>query len=312
MRYLVTGGAGFLGTNLCLRLLSEGNSVVAVDNLSTARKENLELLKSRENFSFTKHDIVNPLPDLGEFDFIYNLACPASPVHYQKDPIQTFRTSVWGLWNVLQYAKENRTPVLQASTSEVYGDPNPSPQNESYFGNVNPIGPRSCYDEGKRAAESLMTDFSKRHSHPVKIVRIFNTYGPYMDQNDGRLVSNLILQALSDKPLTIYGKGTQTRSLCYADDLIEGLVRIEKTSPDFTVPVNLGSSFEISVNGLADLLESILGKKLPRRHLDLPADDPKQRLPDVSLARTALGWEARTSLEDGLRKTIEYFRSTRV
>lgn len=306
MRYMVTGGVGFLGTNLCSRLLDEDHEVVAIDDLSTAPGSNLELLSERKNFSFVKHDIVNELPDMGDFDFIYNLACPASPVHYQKDPIHTFRTSVWGLWNVLGYSKERGTPVFQASTSEVYGNPLEHPQNERYFGNVNPNGPRSCYDEGKRAAEALMMDFRRKYSHPIRIARIFNTYGPYMHQDDGRVVSNFITQALNGGPLTIYGDGKQTRSLCYVDDMIDAFIKLEKA--DYMDPVNLGSEFEVTVNEIADTVESVVGRRLERRRLPLPADDPEKRKPDTELAKRILGWQARTRMKDGLRRTVDHFK----
>jgi UDP-glucuronate decarboxylase len=313
MRYLVTGGAGFLGTNLCLRLLGEGHEVVALDNLSTSFDGNVKLLSGKKGFKLVKHDIVEPLPDLGKFDFIYNLACPASPPRYQKDPVQTFRTSVWGVWNVLQYAKKDKTPVFQSSTSEVYGDPLEHPQKEAYRGNVNPIGPRACYDEGKRAAETLMMDFHRKTNHPVKIVRIFNTYGPHMDPQDGRVVSNFIIQALAGKPITMYGDGKQTRSFCFVDDLIDGFLRMEKTKAEFTGPVNLGNDKEFTLLELADIVEKLActnnnGKKPKRRFEPLPGDDPKQRRPDISLAKKELGWGPKVGLEEGLEKTVGYFR----
>jgi UDP-glucuronate decarboxylase len=293
MRYLVTGGVGFLGTNLCLKLL-ESHEVVAMDNLSTGRQSNVDLLSEKSNFKFILHDIVNPLPDLGEFDMIFNLACPASPPQYQKDRVQTFRTSVWGAWNVLNYG----APVIHTSTSEVYGDPGVSPQPESYCGNVNPVGPRSCYDEGKRAAETLINDSGRN----AKIIRIFNTYGPHMAMDDGRVVTNFISSALSGKPLTVYGDGKQTRSFCYVDDLIEGIVALSET--EFSGPVNLGNDNEITIMELAETLEKVLGKKLEKEFLDLPGDDPKRRRPDISLAKKLINWKPETDLEAGLRKTI--------
>lgn len=309
MRYLVTGGAGFLGTNLCLRLLSGGHEVVAVDNLSTCFMRNVDVLSAQKGFTLVKHDIVEPLPDMGKFGFIYNLACPASPPRYQKDPLQTFRTSVWGVWNVLQYAKRTKTPVFQASTSEIYGDPLESPQGEGYRGNVSPTGQRACYDEGKRAAETLVMDFRRRYGHPVKIARIFNTYGPYMDPADGRVVSNFITQALAGKPLTIYGNGKQTRSFCYVDDLIEGFVRLEGSPASFTGPVNLGNDDECTLLALAGAVGTIAGKKLDVEFRALPEDDPVKRRPDLRLAKKALGWKPETKLKEGLEKTMGYFRA---
>jgi len=308
MKYLISGGAGFLGTNLCLRLLGENHQVVAVDDLSTAFGPNIEMLSKKKGFKLVKHDITEPLPDMGRFDFIYNLACPASPSKYQKNPLQTFRTSLWGVWNILQYAKKTSTPVFQASTSEIYGDPLVHPQNEDYRGNVNPIGVRGCYDEGKRAAETLLVDFHRTYSHPIKIARIFNTFGPYMDPDDGRVISNFIMQIIRKKPITIYGTGKQSRSFCYVDDMIEGFVRLEKSPKEFTGPVNLGSESQITLIELADALEGILGEKAERIYRRLPSDDPRHRRPDTSLAKKTLGWEARTTLEDGLRKSIDYFR----
>jgi UDP-glucuronate decarboxylase len=308
MRYLVTGGVGFLGANLCKRLLDQGSEVVVLDDLSTGYERNLEILSKRDGFKFVKHDIVNPLPDLGDFDFIYNLACPASPPRYQKDPIQTFRTSVSGVWNVLMYAKSAKTPVFQASTSEIYGDPLEHPQSESYWGNVNPIGLRSCYDEGKRAAESLMFDFMRKYNHPIKIARIFNTYGPLMDPEDGRVISNFITQAISKKPLTIYGDGKQTRSFCYVDDLIDGFISLEKSDGSITGPINLGNDNEFTLMELIENLEENMGENLEKKHLDLPSDDPIKRNPDIAMSKKLLGWEPKTELNSGLRKTIEYFR----
>jgi len=308
MRYLVTGGVGFLGTNLCLRLLKEGHEVVVLDDLSTGFQRNLELLSKEKRFKFIKHDIVKPLQKIGKFDFIYNLACPASPPRYQKDPIQTLRTSVWGVWNALEYAKEDKTPVFHSSTSEVYGDPLQHPQPEGYWGNVNPIGIRACYDEGKRAAETLLMDYHRATGNPIKIVRIFNTYGPYMDPDDGRVVSNFIVQAIKGRPLTISGDGKQTRSFCYVDDLIEGFRKMEASPKDFIGPVNLGNPKEFTLLELADMIEGMVGKRIERRFVALPKDDPKQRRPDISLAKRKLAWEPRIALEDGLKKTMEYFK----
>jgi len=309
MRYLVTGGAGFLGTNLCLNLLDEGHVVVAMDDLSTAYEKNLKLLSEKKNFSFVKHDIIEPLPESGRFDFIYNLACPASPPRYQKDPLKTLRTSLWGVWNVLNYAKQSKTPVLHSSTSEIYGDPLENPQKEGYRGNVNPIGKRACYDEGKRAAETLLFDFHRMSGHPVKVVRIFNTYGPHMDPEDGRVMSNFIIQSIKGKPLTVYGSGKQTRSFCYVDDMIQALRMIEKTDASFTGPINLGNPDEISILELISIIEKKTGKKAKIEHLEIPEDDPEQRQPDISFAESALGWKPKVTMESGIEKTIEYFRS---
>lgn len=297
MRYLVTGGAGFLGTNLCLKLL-EDHEVVALDDLSTGQQSNVDLLAENRAYEFVNHDIVHPIPDLGDFDKIFNLACPASPPKYQKDPVQTFRTSIWGVWNVLNYGSE----VIHASTSEVYGDPIMSPQPESYFGNVNPVGVRSCYDEGKRAAETLIKDSKK----PAKIIRIFNTYGPLMAEDDGRVITNFINSALNDKPLTIYGDGKQTRSFCYVNDLIDGIIAISEIKE--TGPINLGNEKEITILELADTLEEVVGKKLERKFLELPKDDPKSRRPDLSLAKKLINWEPKTDLREGLQKTIDSLR----
>jgi len=306
MRYLVTGGVGFLGTNLCLRLLEDGNEIVALDDLSTGFRRNVEMLSKNKRFKFIKHDIVKPLPDMGKFDFIYNLACPASPPRYQKDPVQTLRTSLWGVWNVLQYA--DATPVFHSSTSEVYGDPLEHPQKEAYWGNVNPIGIRSCYDEGKRAAETLLMDYHRTKGVPVKIVRIFNTYGPCMDPEDGRVVSNFITQTIQGNPLTIFGTGKQTRSFCYVDDLVDGFLKMEKAPKELMGPINLGNPKEFTLLELAALVEKLVGKEVEKVFVNLPVDDPKHRRPDISLARKALGWEPKTELADGLEKTIDYFK----
>jgi UDP-glucuronate decarboxylase len=309
MRYLVTGGAGFLGTNLCMKLLSEGHSVVALDDMSTANPANERALAAMPGFSLVRHDVVLPFPDMGKFDFIYNLACPASPPRYQKDPVQTFRTSVWGAWNALQYAMPARTPLFQASTSEVYGDPVEHPQGEGYFGNVNPVGVRSCYDEGKRAAETLLMDAHRAGGHPIKIARIFNTYGPRMSPDDGRVVSEWILNALRGREVVINGDGTQTRSFCYVDDMIGGFRALEKSRAGLTGPINLGNGMEHTLIELIGALEGVLGVKIRRRFAPALPDDPRQRRPDTSLAKKELGWEAKTGLDEGLRRTAAWFRS---
>lgn len=306
-KILVTGGAGFLGTNLCKRLLEDGNEVIALDNLYTGLPENISLLKNYKNFSFINHDVINPLPAV-EVDYIANLACPASPPHYQKDPIFTTKTSVLGAINVLELAKKNNAVVLQTSTSEVYGDPSQSPQKEEYRGNVNPIGIRACYDEGKRCAESLFFDYHRVHKIAIKVIRIFNTYGPHMDPKDGRVVSNFIVQALQGKPLTMYGTGKQTRSFCFVEDLVDGMVRMLATPAHITGPVNLGNPIEFTMLELVQALEEVLEKKVEVQFLPLPSDDPRQRCPDITLARTTLQWEPKIQLREGLRKTIPYFQ----
>lgn len=305
-RVLVTGGAGFLGSHLCERLLAEGCDVLCVDNFFTGTRENIINLLSNPHFELLRHDISHPLNV--EVDEIYNLACPASPIHYQFDPVQTTKTSVMGAINVLGLAKRTKARVLQASTSEVYGDPTVHPQPESYWGNVNPIGPRSCYDEGKRCAETLFFDYWRQHDMPIKVVRIFNTYGPRMHPNDGRVVSNFIVQALQGEDLTIYGDGSQTRSFCYVDDLIEGFVRMMASSADFVGPVNMGNPGEFTMIELAEAVLRLTGSKSKLRYLPLPKDDPKQRRPDISLAKEKLDWAPNIKLEDGLLKTIAYFR----
>ncbi len=304
-RILVTGGAGFLGSHLCDRLINQGHDVLCVDNFFTGSKRNLAHLLDHPRFELMRHDVTFPL--YVEVDEIYNLACPASPVHYQHDPVQTTKTSVHGAINMLGLAKRVRAKILQASTSEVYGDPEIHPQPESYWGRVNPIGIRSCYDEGKRCAETLFFDYRRQHSLRIKVVRIFNTYGPRMHPNDGRVVSNFIVQALRGDPITIYGDGQQTRSFCYADDLIEALIRTMSTADDFTGPVNIGNPGEFTMLELAKLVIEITGSKSELRFLPLPADDPKQRQPDISLAQRALGWEPTVPLREGLERTIEYF-----
>jgi len=307
MRILVTGGAGFIGSHLCERLLGEGNEVVCLDNFFTGSRENIAHLADRPGFSVVDHDITEPIQL--EADRIFNLACPASPIHYQHNPVKTVKTNVMGAINMLGIAKRVGARILQASTSEVYGDPAEHPQRESYWGNVNPIGPRSCYDEGKRVAETLFTDYHRQHGIDIRIIRIFNTYGPRMRENDGRVVSNFIVQALKGDELTIYGSGEQTRSFCYVDDLVDGMIKLmDCESGDVRKPVNVGNPGEFSMNELALKIEAALGKKLQVRHLPLPEDDPKQRKPDISRASEMLGWVPTTTLSDGLDKTIGYFK----
>jgi UDP-glucuronate decarboxylase len=304
-RILVTGGAGFLGTNLCLRLLADGNEVIAVDNLYTGMAANVELLKQHKNFTFIHHDINHSL-DIAT-DYIANLACPASPPHYQRDPIFTTKTNVLGALNVLELARKYNATVLQASTSEVYGDPTESPQNEEYRGNVNPIGIRACYDEGKRCAESLFFDYHRMHGVKIKVVRIFNTYGPHMDPLDGRVVSNFIIQALKGEKLTLYGTGLQTRSFCFVNDLVDGFVRMLASSTDVTGPVNLGNPTEFTLVELIEKLGVVLNKKLDVVFKPLPADDPQQRCPDISKAKSLLDWQPKVALHEGLEQTVQYF-----
>jgi len=305
-KILITGGAGFLGSHLCDRLIGQGNDVLCLDNFFTGSKENIIHLLSNPRFELIRHDIINPI--FLEVDEIYNLACPASPVHYQYNAIKTIKTNVMGAINTLGLAKRLKAKILQASTSEVYGDPEVHPQREDYWGRVNPIGIRSCYDEGKRAAECLMMDYHRQNGVCVKIARIFNTYGPRMAQDDGRVVSNFIVQAVKGKDITVYGDGTQTRSFCYVDDMIDGLVRLMDTSDSFLGPVNLGNPVEFSIIDLAETV--IRMTKSPSKIIFnlLPQDDPTQRKPDISLAGEMLGWQPKIHLEDGLRKTIEYFR----
>lgn len=305
-RVLVTGGAGFLGSHLCELLLNEGHEVLCVDNFYTGRKENVVHLLSNAYFEILRHDITFPL--FIEVDEIYNFACPASPVHYQFDPVQTTKTSVHGSINMLGLAKRLKIKILQASTSEVYGDPMVHPQPETYWGNVNPVGVRSCYDEGKRCAETLFFDYHRQHNLKIKVARIFNTYGPRMYPNDGRVVSNFIMQALKGEDITIFGDGSQTRSFCYVDDLIKGLVSLMDTPDDFTGPVNLGNPGEFSILQLAENVLALTGSKSKLIYKPLPPDDPRQRRPDISLANERLNWQPATSLEEGLKKTIEYFR----
>ncbi|MDH3645244.1 MAG: SDR family oxidoreductase [Gammaproteobacteria bacterium] len=305
-RVLVTGGAGFLGSFLCERLLKEGHEVICVDNFFTGRKKNILHLLDDPYFEIVRHDITFPL--YVEVQEIYNLACPASPIHYQLDPVQTTKTNVHGAINMLGLAKRLNAKIFQASTSEVYGDPEVHPQSEDYWGHVNPVGHRSCYDEGKRCAETLFFDYNRQHRLRIKVGRIFNTYGPRMHPDDGRVVSNFICQALRNEDLSIFGDGTQTRSFCYVDDLIDAFVRLmEITEDDFTGPVNLGNSSEFSIRELAETVIELTGSKAKVVYQPLPSDDPRRRRPDISLARDALGWEPRTPLKDGLIQTITYF-----
>ena len=306
-RVLVTGGAGFIGSHLCARLIEAGHAVLCVDNFFTGTRNNIGSLLGNPNFELLRHDVTFPL--YVEVDEIYNLACPASPVHYQFDPVQTTKTSVMGAINMLGLAKRLRIPILQASTSEVYGDPAVHPQTEAYWGNVNPIGPRSCYDEGKRCAETLFFDYRRQHDVAIKIVRIFNTYGPHMHPNDGRVVSNFIVQALRGEDITIYGEGKQTRSFCYVDDLVAGMMAMMATSPDFTGPVNLGNPGEFTMLELASLVLELTGSSSKLQFMPLPQDDPKQRKPDILLAKAELDWDATVPLRVGLEKTIAYFRT---
>lgn len=305
---LVTGGAGFLGSHLCDRLLYDGNNVLCVDNLFTGSKSNIQHLIEDSRFEFIRHDVTFPL--YVEVQRIFNLACPASPIHYQRDPIQTTKTNVHGAINMLGLAKRLGARILQASTSEVYGDPEIHPQTEDYWGRVNPIGPRSCYDEGKRCAETLFFDYHRQLNLQIKVMRIFNTYGPRMHPNDGRVVSNFIVQALRGDPITIYGDGLQTRSFCYVDDLIEGMVRLMDSRDTFVGPVNIGNPTEFTMLELAENVLRLVGGPSRLEYLPLPQDDPRQRRPDINLARNELSWEPLVSLEDGLKETISYFRKS--
>ncbi len=307
-RVLVTGGAGFLGSHLCERLLADGADVLCVDNFFTGVKENIAHLLKDPYFELLRHDVTFPL--YVEVDEIYNLACPASPVHYQYDPVQTTKTSVHGAINMLGLAKRTGAKILQASTSEVYGDPEVHPQTEDYRGSVNTIGPRACYDEGKRCAETLFFDYRRQLGVKIKVARIFNTYGPRMHPDDGRVVSNFIVQALQGKPITVYGDGKQTRSFCYVDDLIDGLVRLMASADDITGPINLGNPSEMTIGELAEKTVAMVGSGSSVEYRPLPADDPIQRCPDISLAKAKLGWAPKVVLEDGLTRTIEYFRRT--
>jgi len=306
LRIMVTGGAGFLGSHLCDRLLAADHDVLCVDNFYTSTRRNITHLREHPNFELMRHDVTFPL--YVEVDRIYNLACPASPIHYQRDPVQTTKTIVHGAINMLGLAKRTQARILQASTSEVYGDPELHPQPESYWGNVNPIGIRSCYDEGKRCAETLFFDYRRQHNLPIKVARIFNTYGPRMLPNDGRVVSNFIVQALRGNDITIYGDGSQTRSFCYVDDLVDGLIRLMESDEDVTGPINLGNPGEFSIKELAERVVTMTGSRSKIVYEPLPQDDPTQRQPDISRARKSLGWEPVVALDEGLPRTIEYFR----
>jgi len=308
---LVTGGTGFIGSNLCEQLITQGHIVYALDNLYTSSDSNISHLLKNENFHFINHDITTPLPNLPKIDQIYNLACPASPPAYQKDPIFTWKTSVFGIYNMLEFAQKNgNIPMLQASTSEIYGDPLVHPQIETYFGNVNCTGIRSCYDEGKRAAESICFDFNRQFKTPVRVIRIFNTYGPQMDPYDGRVVSNFIMQALMNLPITIFGDGSQTRSFQYIDDLLDGMQKMMNNTDNFIGPVNLGNPNEFTVEELAKKILALIPESTSTiEYKDLPGDDPTRRRPDISLAKTKLNWEPTIKLEEGLIKTIAYFRT---
>lgn len=306
MRILVTGGAGFIGSHLCERLLGEGHEVVCLDNFFTGRKQNIAHLRDNKNFELVRHDVTEPI--MFEVDQIYNLACPASPVHYQYNPVKTVKTSVMGMINMLGLAKRVKARILQASTSEVYGDPLVHPQPEEYFGNVNPIGLRSCYDEGKRVAETLMMDYHRQNNVDTRIVRIFNTYGERMLENDGRVVSNFIVQALRGDELTVYGTGEQTRSFCYVSDLVDGIVRLMNAeAEDIHLPVNLGNPGEFTMNELANEVAKAVGKDIKIKYLPLPQDDPKQRQPNIERAKKLLNWEPTVPLAEGLKRTVKYF-----
>ncbi len=304
---LVTGGAGFLGSHLCEVLVEEGEDVLCLDNFYTGSRANIQHLLGKPNFELLRHDVTFPL--YIEVDEVYNLACPASPIHYQHDPVQTTKTSVHGAINMLGLAKRTGAKILQASTSEVYGDPEEHPQPEHYWGHVNPIGPRSCYDEGKRCAETLFFDYRRQHNLPIKVARIFNTYGPRMHPDDGRVVSNFIVQALKGESLTIYGDGSQTRSFCYVDDLVTGLIRLMRTEDDCTGPVNLGNPGEFQIKQLAERVLALVGSRSNIIYKELPQDDPQQRRPDITLAKARLNWQPSIALDDGLFRTVEYFRA---
>ena len=308
MRVLVTGGAGFLGSHLCDRLLNDGHDVIALDNLFTGSKKTIAHLLSNPSFEFIRHDVVNSI--LLEVVWIFNLACPASPIHYQYNPVKTVKTSVMGALNMLGLAKRVNARILQASTSEIYGDPHEHPQTEAYWGNVNPIGPRSCYDEGKRVAETLMTDYHRQNNVDIRIARIFNTYGPRMAIGDGRVISNFVVQALRGEKLTIYGDGEQTRCFCFVDDMIEGLTALMRyEGPGASEPINIGSGNEQSMNDVVACLGDIMGRRLDVERRPLPENDPVRRRPDTTRAKERLGWHSRVSLEDGLRRTVEYFKT---
>jgi len=306
MRILVSGGSGFIGSFLCEKLLSEGHRVICLDNLFTGNKENIEHLKDNPNFSFVLHDIIEPFYTEDKIDQIYNLACPASPIHYQKNPVRTIKANTIGVINMLGLARAHQASILQASTSEVYGDPEISPQNENYRGAVNTIGPRACYDEGKRCAETLFFDYRRMHGIDIKVIRIFNTYGPKMALNDGRVMSNFIVQALKGEDITIYGEGSQTRSFCYVSDLVDGMIKMMNS--DLTGPVNLGNPNEITIKTLAQRIIEKLNSKSKLIFMNLPEDDPKQRCPDISLAKSKLDWEPKVSLDEGLNYISDFFR----
>lgn len=306
MRILVSGGSGFIGSFLCEKLLSEGHRVICLDNLFTGNKENIEHLKDNSNFSFVLHDIIEPFYTEDKIDQIYNLACPASPIHYQKNPVRTIKANTIGVINMLGLARAHQASILQASTSEVYGDPEISPQNENYRGAVNTIGPRACYDEGKRCAETLFFDYRRMHGMDIKVIRIFNTYGPKMALNDGRVMSNFIVQALKGEDITIYGDGSQTRSFCYVSDLVDGMIKMMNS--DLTGPVNLGNPNEITIKTLAQRIIEKLNSKSKLIFMNLPEDDPKQRCPDISLAKSKLNWEPKVSLDEGLNYISDFFR----
>jgi len=306
MKYLITGGAGFLGSNLCKKLLEQGHSVICLDDLSTGKKSNVESFESNPNFEFLNHDLTKPyFPEA--IDYIFNLACPASPVHYQYNPIRTLKMGTLAMYNVLGMAAKNNIPILQASTSEVYGDPLQHPQTETYWGNVNPIGPRACYDEGKRVAESLCLAYHEHSGVQIRIARIFNTYGPFMDKDDGRVISNFVTQALQNKPITIYGDGSQTRSFCYVDDLIEGLVKLMNSN--YNLPVNLGNPEEYSIKEASHLIRDLTSSNSSITYKDLPKDDPVKRRPDISLAKKEIDWEPKIQLNEGLEMTIKWFEN---
>jgi len=304
-KILITGGSGFLGSHLCEKLLNSKNHILCIDNYFTSSKKNISHLLDFPNFEILRHDITFPL--YAEVDEIYNLACPASPIHYQKDPVQTLKVNIMGAVNMLGLAKRTKAKIFQASTSEVYGDPKVSPQKEDYWGNVNPIGIRSCYDVGKRAAEALFFDYHRQHKIPIKVARIFNTYGPRMSVNDGRVVSNFIVQCLKNKPITIYGDGSQTRSFCFVDDLIDGIFKLMNSKKSIIGPINLGNPNEITINQIASTIKEIIGSKSKISYKKLPSDDPMQRRPDITLAKKTLNWKPVVSLENGLKKTISYF-----
>lgn len=306
---LVTGGSGFIGSHLCERLLKEGNRVICLDNFLTSSKNNIVHLLEEKNFVLFEHDIINPIHIDSEIDEIYNFACPASPIHYQKNPIRTIKANTIGVINVLGLARAKKAKVLQSSTSEIYGEPLVHPQREEYRGNVNTIGPRACYDEGKRCAETLFFDYKRSHGMQIKVIRIFNTYGPRMAENDGRVVSNFIVQALRNQDITIYGSGNQTRSFCYVDDLVDGIIKTMNTGDDFTGPVNLGNPHELTIKEIAEKVLKLTGSSSEIVYKELPVDDPTRRCPDITLAKSTLDWEPFTAIDEGLEKTINYFKA---